>query len=256
MKKSWRKKTKKAKAKKIQNRELSRNDKEALVGLSQKGEKMWAKMNKRDVNGAIAFGQILIEAKKVVSGEAEGKKAVWGRYRKKLFPYLEAKTAQRYMQLAEHVDLKEHPTLAHLGQAKLLRLIQLGDGKTPVEVLFAGDMDIEFDPKDADARKQFQSETADLISKLNVERRESKAEESPKEPGRESVQTLIKLRKLLSQPEELAAFGELLEGDEEFQADNKWVRVQLRKLAPAIMKRAGKSSGNKKVKIKKVGAKR
>ena len=124
---------------------------------------MWARMNKKDVTDAIGLGEILREEKKIIVGKDEGKKGVWGRYRTKHYPGLEAKTAQRYMQLAEHVDLEEHPTLAYLGQAKLLRLIQLGEGKTPAETLGDEGVDIEFDVKDAKARKQFQSETADLL---------------------------------------------------------------------------------------------
>ena len=163
MKKSWSKKTKKVKGQESSKQRAFSNRNGSIRKLSQEGEKKWVKMNKKSVKDAIEFGQILIEAEEIIFGKVKSKRGNWGKYLKKTYPSLQPKTTQRYMQLAENVDLEEHPTLAYLGQAKLLKLIQLGDGKTPAEVLYDGEMDIEFDPKDADARKQFQSETAALI---------------------------------------------------------------------------------------------
>jgi hypothetical protein len=218
-------------------------------------------MNKRDVKNAVGIGQILLKEKEIILGEDERKKGLWGRYRVRHYPGLEAKTAQRYMQLAEHVDLEKHPTLAYLGQTKLLRLIQLGDGKTPAEVLDDEGVDIEFDVKDADARKQFQSETADLIKELAPVRRGTKGgQESSNEPGEEAVKVLKNLHQLLHQPEELEGLKNLIEEDEELQVINKSVRIKLRKLPPKpsakkkISNPSGKLSDRRKGKKKKVSA--
>jgi hypothetical protein len=250
---NWKKgKTKKSKAKKAQNKELSRKETEALEKLSQDGQKKWRLMTKKSVKDAIEFGQILMGAEEIIS--KTGKRGNWGKYLKENYPSLQPKTAQRCVQLAEHVDLKTDPTLAFLGQARLLRLIQLGDGKTPAEVLYAGKMDIDFNPKDADALKQFQSEAATLIKQLETERRESKAEESPREPGGEAAKALKKLHELLKQPEELEGLRDLLEGDKDLRKKNRSVRINLRNLPPKPIKIPGKASGKKKVKSKKIAA--
>jgi len=256
MKKSMSKKTKKSKAKKAQNKELSRKETEALEKLSQDGQKKWRLMTKKSVKDAIEFGQILMKAEEIISKTGKGKRGNWGKYLTENYPSLQPKTAQRYMQLSEYVDLETDPTLAYLGQADLLRLIQLGDGKTPAEVLGDGGVDIVFDPKDAEARKQFKSKTAALIKQLETERRESKAKESPKKPGEEAAKALKKLHELLSQSEELDGLMDLLEEDEKFQAKNRFVRSKLRKLPPKPIKTSGKASGKKKVKPKKVAAKK
>jgi hypothetical protein len=139
-------------------------------------------MEKRSLEDAIDFGHILVDAKKVIFGddikkegeEDEKKKGAWGKYRTKHYTGLKDKTAQRYMLLAPNVDLKKHPNLAYLGQTNLLRLIQLGKGKTPAKLLVAGGVDIKFASKDADARKKLQSASAALISKLAAAQRKPK----------------------------------------------------------------------------------
>jgi hypothetical protein len=258
MKKSMSKKIRKSEAKKVQNKEFSRKETKALEKLSQDGQKKLRLMTKKSVKDAIEFGQILMEAEEIIS--KTGKWGNWGKYLKESYPSLQPKTAQRYMQLAEHVDLNINPTLAFLGQAKLLRLIQLGDGKTPAEVLYAGEMDIDFDSKDADSQKQFQSEAAALIKRLETERRESKAEESHKEPGEEAAKVLKKLYELLKQPEELEGLWDLLEEDETLQAMRKSVRISLRKQSPKgsgktkVLTPSEKLSARRKGKKKKVSA--
>ncbi len=257
---NWRrKKTKKAKVKKAQDEGLSPAQMKDLEPITQEGAKMWARMNKNDAMDAIHFGEILRKEKKIIVGKDEGKKGVWGRYRTKHYPGLEAKTAQRYMQLAEHVDLEEHPTLAYLGQAKLLRLIQLGDEKTPAETLGAEGVDIEFDVKDVEARKQFQSETTGLIKKLVAKSRKDereKEESSSKEPGKEAAKMIKKWYELLKkQPGELEGLEELLDGDRDLRKNFTSIMIRLRKLLKEILKPAGKPSATKKAKPKKVAAK-
>ena len=125
------------------------------------------------------------------------KRCNWGKYLKEFKSHLEPRTIQRYIQLAKNVDFKKYPHLAYLSQANLLRLIQLGDGKTPGKLIFDSCVDDEFDPEDARARKQFQSETTDLIKKLATERRKTKeGEKSSKEPGEEAAKVAQEIARI------------------------------------------------------------
>jgi hypothetical protein len=250
------KKAKKAKGKKPQNEGISPAKMEDVKAILQGVESHCLKRDKKSVEGAIKDGLDLIKAEEILFGNGQSKRGSWGQYLKKLDSPLESRTIQRYIQLAKNVDLEKHPTLAYLGQANLLKLIQLGKGKKPTKVLYDGDVDIEFDAEDGEARKQFQSKIKELISKLNAERRESKEEESSSEPGKELVKTLTKMDKLLSDPDELEGFKDFLESDSDLRKKNRSVRVKLRNLAPKPIKTSGKASGKKKVKPKKVAASR
>jgi hypothetical protein len=66
MKKRRVKKIKKSNAKKAQDKKLSQKDTEALEKLSQTGQTKWRLMTKKSVSDAIKFGQILIEAEKII----------------------------------------------------------------------------------------------------------------------------------------------------------------------------------------------
>jgi hypothetical protein len=234
---SWKKKkTKNAKGNEGQNNDPSPAQLKAAKAIILEVETRDLKRERKSAKEAIEDGMDLIKAEQMLFGKGQNKRGNWGKYLKEFDSHLKPRTIQRYIQLAKNVDLKKNSTLVYIGQANLLKLIQLGDGKTPAKVLYDGDMDINFDPEDADARKQFQSEVAALIKQLETERRESKAEESSKEPGEEAEKMLKNFYELLLQPKELKGLKDRLEENEDLQARNKSVRIKLRKLPPEITK--------------------
>ncbi|MBU1417315.1 MAG: hypothetical protein KKI15_02400 [Proteobacteria bacterium] len=93
---------------------------------------------------AIKQGELFIDLKKVVKKE----KKSFQKFCKKTFPDLLPKTIQRYMLLARHVDVGEHPALSALSQNQLNRLIIL-NGKSDVgKYLEDNDITLNFAPED------------------------------------------------------------------------------------------------------------
>jgi hypothetical protein len=253
-------KKKKAKAKKLQkvkkvkNKVLSPQE-ETAKKIVREVEAHESRRDKKSIEDAIKDGQRLIYAEKILTRNGKTKRCNLGKFLRKN-SVLKPRTIQRYIQLAKNVDLKKYPNLAYVGQANLLRLIQLGKGKTPARVLADNGVNIEFDGEDVKARKKFRSKTADLIEQLTAEQRKSKEEEKPssKEPGEGLAKMLRKMDQLLKQPKEREGLKKRLKEDEDLQAINKSVRIQLRELPPELKKQTGKPSTTKKGGNKKVAA--
>jgi hypothetical protein len=147
--------------------------KEKLGYLEEKGRKVLANMQKTNTHRAIGVGKVLLTAKKLC--RKEGKTGYWKKFRRELFPDRSDRTPQRYMRLAQHVDLEKTPALAYLPQDAIHHLIELANG-TPVDKYLSA-KNIEVDIKhETEEISTFKEEVANLVRR----ERKSDREVTPK----------------------------------------------------------------------------
>lgn len=113
---------------------------EFLIEGMKKDAYSLTKIEQKGVKRVHRLGQRGILMKKVVKKHKKGKMPD---ILKEHFPDLSMRTLQRYMKLAERVDLVKSPSLAYLGQTRLYQLIEIAGKRTIEELL--NEVDIDFD---------------------------------------------------------------------------------------------------------------
>lgn len=116
---------------------------------------------RRSVHLAQQLGRSLVELKRLT--KLSGKK--WESYRDEIFPYLNSKSAQRYMNLAKLPDLEANPSLAAAGEIRLLDLARATKNQDIDDVLKDHQISTEFDVESIDDVKSFRDDIDSLIEK-------------------------------------------------------------------------------------------
>jgi len=149
---------------------VENDDKEQFI--KKKIEKKYSELNKLAKTATeleIKLGQMLNTLKEVV--RKDGKK--WKRYVAKNFPYMSIRTVQRWMKLAKAVDIESHPSLAYVGQTRLLTLANLAK-RNKVEVdafLKDGGVSLNFKKKKKADVGKFRNKVDALIKKKRTKKK-------------------------------------------------------------------------------------
>lgn len=95
----------------------------------------------------------------------------WKEHLEDNFPYITERTIQRYMSLANCIDLKKHKSLGYIGMTNIssLRTI-VGKKKSIAKYLKGKGIDLKVDPKSAKDIGEFRSKIEKLIKTENEKR--------------------------------------------------------------------------------------
>jgi hypothetical protein len=112
------------------------------------------------------IGSMFIVLKKVVKKDGDE----WETYREDKFPYLNKRTVQRYMRLANKYDLHTYPMLSFAGQTRLLDLLSIVPKKESIaDFLNDNGIGINREPKHPNEVTNFKNKIDDLIKSKKEE---------------------------------------------------------------------------------------
>ena len=112
----------------------------------------------------IIQGKLFLKLKKAIKGTQNKFEDL----RQNEFPYISKKKAERYCQIAKHIDnqsLESHPNLALLGQVQLLDLIKIKKDIGIVQFIQDNDIDLDFDSNKAKHIREFHEQIVGLLEK-------------------------------------------------------------------------------------------